>query len=392
MLFLTVQIAQCEPILKEGQRMVFYGDSITQQMIYTGYVMDYFALHYPESEITFRNAGWSGDKAPLALIRLQRDVLSLKPDVVSMCFGMNDAAYTEFNQERFDTYMQSMAAIISELKKADVKVVLLTPGCVDPDKGVKFPPIYNDTLARYADGVKELAVKENLPVYDIYRLMLDVQRKGKANDSGFTMIPDGIHPNEIGHTLMAFGLVNALGCSYNASGLEVDAVKSTIIPDRCSVKNLKLTADAVSFTRKDDSLPVYIDQSAEILGKIAPYVYNANKYLFKVTGLKQGNWKLSVQGMEVGIFSADKLAVGVNLAYLPGPWKKLADDVHSSTKKQEQTYYLLWRSAWDIYPVETKPEVEALKQKFADVISMQEDARRKLVSARTWNWSLTFEK
>jgi len=70
-------------LVSPGDRVVFLGDSITEQRMHTRYVMNYFALRYPGYSITFRNAGWTGDSAGNGLARLERDVLSLKPDVVT---------------------------------------------------------------------------------------------------------------------------------------------------------------------------------------------------------------------------------------------------------------------------------------------------------------------
>ena len=86
-------------MLKPGDRMVSLGDSITEQRIYTRYVMDYFALRYPGQKIEFRNAGWVSDTAVGGLKRLQRDVLDLKPTVVSICYGVNDAGVTSYKPE-----------------------------------------------------------------------------------------------------------------------------------------------------------------------------------------------------------------------------------------------------------------------------------------------------
>ena len=65
-------LAHAELVLKDGDRMVFLGDSITQQQIYTRYVMNYFALRHPEMEVEFRNAGVGGDTAVEAIERLRR--------------------------------------------------------------------------------------------------------------------------------------------------------------------------------------------------------------------------------------------------------------------------------------------------------------------------------
>ncbi len=239
-------LAHGELLLKDGDRMVFLGDSITQQQIYTRYVMNYFALRHPEMEVEFRNAGVGGDTAVGAIKRLDEDVLDLRPDVVSICFGMNDAGYTKFEDERYERYMAGMTVLLSELKRVGAKAVLLTPGPVDPDEADDWldAKVYNETLARYAKGVKELAARKDLPVYDIHELMLGVQTRAKADDPEFTMIPDAVHPSPPGQALMAYALLKALGCEAQASGLEIDAATGKVEADRCEVEGVEVSDSA----------------------------------------------------------------------------------------------------------------------------------------------------
>jgi lysophospholipase L1-like esterase len=378
-------------VLKQGDRMVFLGDSITQQQIYTRYVMDYFALRYPDLKVTFRNAGWGGDRAPGGLARLERDVLSLKPNVVSICFGMNDAQYQKFDQAVYDTYIKAMTDLVATLKKAGVRVVLLTPGCVDP-RDKEWLKGYNDTLGKFADGLMKLGHDEHLTVFNLHRLMLDVQDSAKAENPAFTMIPDGVHPSPPGHALMAFGLLSTLGCMGGASSVQIDAAKKTAATDRCKVDKLKVSDDAISFKRTDDALPTYLDADVASIVKYAPYLSTMNMYMFSVTGLKPGNWNLTVQGTPVGTFSADELARGVDLSGKPGPWKSLAEAVNGLSKRQEDAYFLKWRQSGQFKYEETKSEVEALKKKLEVVITNSEKACAKAVANRTWDWSLTLGK
>ncbi|MCY2931095.1 MAG: hypothetical protein NTV86_16725 [Planctomycetota bacterium] len=53
-----------EFVLRPNDRIVFYGDSITEQHLYTNYVESYLATRYPELKLSFFNAGWGGDTVP----------------------------------------------------------------------------------------------------------------------------------------------------------------------------------------------------------------------------------------------------------------------------------------------------------------------------------------
>ena len=60
--------------LSDGDTLVFCGDSITHQCLYTQYVEDYFYTRYPERKIHLRNAGVSGDTASDTLVRFEDDI------------------------------------------------------------------------------------------------------------------------------------------------------------------------------------------------------------------------------------------------------------------------------------------------------------------------------
>lgn len=381
------------PLLNTGDRLVFLGDSITEQRIYTRYVMNYFALRYPDVAISFRNAGWGGDYAPGGLARLSRDVLSIKPTVVSICYGMNDGGYRAFDQGYYDRSMTGMAGLVSELQKAGVKVVLLTPGCVDIDQNPKLNGDdwnYNDTLDRWGAGIKALADKEHLPFYNLHALMLEVQTKAKQETPGYTMIPDSVHPQAAGHAIMAYALLKALGCDAPAAGLTIDVVKTHVTPDRCTIDGLKVGDTEISFTRTDQSLPTWFDPAVSQVSKFFPLIDDLNRYPFKVLGLKAGNWKLTVEGIEVGTFSHTALAAGINLAAFSGPWQAIGAKVNDDSTRDEVYYFTAWRNIRlaDL-PPEAAPEQNALIDKLGILLDAREEARRHEAAGHAWKWVLT---
>src|SRR5215469_5394381 len=66
-------------LLKNGDRVVFYGDSITEQRLYTSFIEEYALTRFPDRKIEFFNSGVGGDKVsggwagPIDM-RLSRDV------------------------------------------------------------------------------------------------------------------------------------------------------------------------------------------------------------------------------------------------------------------------------------------------------------------------------
>src|ERR1700677_4855685 len=97
--------------LHENDRVVFYGDSITAQRLYTRFVEDFVLTRYPALHISFWNAGVPGDNVYGGYTgdvstRLKRDLFPHQPTVVTVMLGMNDGYYMAFNPKYFDIYKE----------------------------------------------------------------------------------------------------------------------------------------------------------------------------------------------------------------------------------------------------------------------------------------------
>src|SRR6188508_1152246 len=101
--------------LKNGDRFIFIGDSITHQCLYTQYVENFYYTRYPNIRLHFRNAGISGDRAQDALNRFDEDIAAFKPTVATILLGMNDGSYKDFDKETFDTYAKGMTELLDKL-------------------------------------------------------------------------------------------------------------------------------------------------------------------------------------------------------------------------------------------------------------------------------------
>ena len=80
---------------------------------------------YPKAEVTVVNTGISGNKTDDGLNRLQRDVLDLKPDLVTVMFGLNDLTVLPVSDFR-----TNLAQIIHRCRAAGAEVMLCTPNSV----------------------------------------------------------------------------------------------------------------------------------------------------------------------------------------------------------------------------------------------------------------------
>src|SRR4051812_1015068 len=75
--------------LREGDRVVFYGDSITDQRLYTTFTETFVVTRFPKLNVSFVHSGWGGDRVTGGAggpvdVRLWRDVLPYNPTVVTI--------------------------------------------------------------------------------------------------------------------------------------------------------------------------------------------------------------------------------------------------------------------------------------------------------------------
>ncbi|MCB1233053.1 MAG: hypothetical protein KDN19_22600, partial [Verrucomicrobiae bacterium] len=117
--------------LQDGETLVFLGDSITHQCLYTQYLEDFFYTRFPDRRIRFHNAGVSGDKAADALARFDDDVAAFKPKIAPILLGMNDGPYDDFNRETFETYAHDMTALIDRIEGIGAKPIVMSPTMFD---------------------------------------------------------------------------------------------------------------------------------------------------------------------------------------------------------------------------------------------------------------------
>src|SRR5437016_8188804 len=89
---------------KSGDRIVFLGDSITEQYQYSTDIELYLTTRFPKWKISFLNAGIGGDMAFGGASRFKNHVLDEKPTAVLINFGMNDGGYGKFDEERNEVY------------------------------------------------------------------------------------------------------------------------------------------------------------------------------------------------------------------------------------------------------------------------------------------------
>lgn len=121
------------------------------------------------------NAGIGGITATGSLDRIERDVFSHHPDLVIVCFGLNDV------NDPLERYLSSLEKIFSECNSREVETVFLTPNMLntyvaedtlDELKGyaaVTAEMQNSGKMDKYMEDAVSLAEKMNIKVCDCYK-------------------------------------------------------------------------------------------------------------------------------------------------------------------------------------------------------------------------------
>jgi lysophospholipase L1-like esterase len=342
--------------LKNGDRVVFYGDSITDQRLYTTFVESYVATRFPKLDVSFVHSGWGGDRVTGGAggsieVRLPRDVVAYKPTVVTVMLGMNDGRYRAFDQQIFETYANGYQKIVQRLKTAlpGVRMTLIQPSPYDDvTRAATFEGGYNAVLLRYGQFVKELASKERLDVADLNSAVIAALKKAHATDAANAqkIIPDRIHPGAGGHLLMAAELLKSWKAPAVVSSVEIDVGKSSVLRvENTQVTDLK-TESGLTWAQTDNSLPWPIDMNdaaTALAVKSSDVMESLNRQLLKVAGLTAARYQLKLDGEVVGDFTKEQLSDGVNLSWFQTPMSKQAAAVHALTLRHNTLHFTAWR-------------------------------------------------
>jgi lysophospholipase L1-like esterase len=360
--------------LKDGDTLVFVGDSITAARGYTKIVELYTLMRYPERRVKFWNAGQGGDTAAGAVTRLERDVFAHGATVVTVAFGVNDIGWgTKADQEHKQKYLDGIRTIVTECQERKVRVFICSPAVLhqDPDKAE------TEFLQKMADEGMALAKSLGAETIDLARGMREVQRRVWAANAGKPDVKkhdrlhaeDGVHLNDLGQLAMGWAMLKGLGAEAEVSEAVVDAAAEKVVSATgCKVTGVKKLSDGVTFVRKDAGLPMNLGVLSALQYQFVPVPDTLNGYRLTVKGLAAGRYNISAEGRGLGTWDAKQLAEGLNISsatadgWQPGgPWDAQSDIVKDIVDARDK----LWMGGRvQVQHNDTNPKSAALATEF----------------------------
>jgi len=324
-----LSVAQADataPQFQSGDVVALIGDSITHGRKWHRYVYSYYLTRFPERQIRFVNEGIAGDSAGGALRRLDWDILPHHPNAAVIFLGMNDvgrgyykanadAATIAARQTALDNYRKNMHELAAKLLANGVKrLVFCTPSPYDDTAQLEaenFPGV-NGALAQCGRIGGELAAKYGGAVIDLNGPMTALNLERQKADPKFTLIgPDRVHPGDAGMMVIAYEFLRAQGAPALVSSVAVDGANVTA--ENATVTNVKPTDEGVTFDVLAKALPWPIEASAKAALEWVPLEADLDQEKLAAK-LPEGEYRLLIEGQEVGRYSAAALGAGINLA------------------------------------------------------------------------------
>ncbi|HEV2349260.1 MAG TPA: SGNH/GDSL hydrolase family protein [Terriglobia bacterium] len=358
--------------LKDGDRVVFYGDSITAQRLYTAFTESYVVTRFPRLKVSFVHSGWGGDRVTGGgggdiELRLKRDVIAYKPSVMTIMLGMNDGGYRPYDAGLFRTYSTGYRHIVDEVKSTlpGVRITAIEPSPFDDvTRAPNFEGGYNAVMKRYSQFVVGLSKDDGLTVADLNDPVVAMLEKAKLLDAELSqrIIPDRVHPGPSGHWVMAEALLKAWNAPAVVTEVEIDAPgKRVLHAENTAVSDLQ-TGTGLSWTQLDNALPLPINfenRETALVVRSSDLIQALDQEELRVTGLAPGRYALKIDGDDVGTFSSGDFSAGVNLALLATPMLKQAQAVHELTVEHNDLHSARWHNLQVPFQADPLPDLES---------------------------------
>jgi lysophospholipase L1-like esterase len=204
-------------------RLVMIGDSVTDcgrfrpvgegspEALGHGYVLEvdtHLRAFLPAHRIRVTNMGIGGNTVRDLLARWQTDVLALRPDWLSVMIGINDV-WRYFDPDRSeeavlpDEFENIYDKLLSVVRPQLQGLVLLTPFFIEPRRAEPM----RARMDAYGAIVARVAARHGA-------LLVDTQAafdRVLAHVPSSALAPDRVHPNHVGHLVLAGAFLNAIG-------------------------------------------------------------------------------------------------------------------------------------------------------------------------------------
>lgn len=194
-------------------RILFQGDSVTDcQRKYEdpkdlgqGYVkftVEAIKNAFSDTDIEFINRGISGNRTENLLDRVDKDLIDLQPDIVTILIGVNDTwhRYMIDLETPVERFRANYDTILNRIKnETNAKIVMLEPFILYNMGKDDMRADLNEKI----DVIRQLAMQYADAFIPLDGMFVEANVNGIPN---VELSPDGVHPDTAGKKLIADAL------------------------------------------------------------------------------------------------------------------------------------------------------------------------------------------
>ncbi|NLR93065.1 GDSL-type esterase/lipase family protein [Flammeovirga agarivorans] len=160
--------------------------------------------------IVYSSSGVNGAKVTsyLRCKTIKEDLAEVKPDMMVISLGTNDAFVAPFKPQRFYENYKKLIQLIRE-NQPDLPIILTTPG--DNFRNSRY---LNKDNARAIEMMYKLAQEEHLTIWDFYHVMGGLSSIEKWNELSMTS-KDRVHLSRLGYQYQGELFYRALITNYD---------------------------------------------------------------------------------------------------------------------------------------------------------------------------------
>ena len=316
--------------LRDGDRVVFLGNSLIERAQRFGFIETALTSRFPDSRIEFRNIGWSGDtvfgdsRAPgrtgavfgtaaQGFENLVQQVRDTAPTLIVVGYGFNESFA---GKEGIEDFRVGLRRLLTALTGITPRVLVLsTTPQFETSGDAESALIRNRQLSTYSNSLALEAVDLQASFVDIFTAL------DESNSKLATKF--GIHLTELGYQQIATTIESALAPGAKSWNL--------VIQD-----NEVLRADAVRvtdfFTDPTVTRMTVVDHHLPVGGEART---------LQLVGVPRGNYVVQINGVEVAAGDHSQLDTGIK--WMQGAPYEQARTLRQTIIHKNRLFFHSWR-------------------------------------------------
>lgn len=311
--------------LKDGDRVVFLGNSIFENEFQFGYLELALTTRFADKGITFRNLGWTGDNVwgearstytnpPTPYEHLMEDITKAAPTVVFLAYGGVEA---QEGQAGVAHFKDGLNKLIDKIESLGAKTILLSTIPVVSTDTSQHIAARNADLQLYSKAISEVAAQRSKQFIDVYQPIESLTKKEH-------IVENTVHLNEAGYYHLALILEHALGLADSKVETDFDARQFSKSADGSAM---------MTFKKLPQFLP--LPWPADAAGS------TAQLETVRIRGLKKGYYTLTAGHNQVVTASAKDWEKGVDI--IQGPPFEQAARVREMIIRKNELHFFQYR-------------------------------------------------